>query len=173
MADRAREGVGRVVGLGVVIEVQEAADHIGYLTLICSARPHNRLLNLHGGIFPHLDARKGTGNERSAARMCRGDGRADIRPEIDALDRRRMRLIPIDNRNEFVDDVPKARCEVGLGRRMDAPVGTAAAHTTALLHDAPAGIRQPGVDSQYDHRPSPQSALNTFARHARDFEHLF
>ena len=66
MADRAREGVGRVVGLGVVVEVQEAADHIGYLALICSARPHNRLLNLHGGIFPHLDARKGTGNERCA-----------------------------------------------------------------------------------------------------------
>ena len=117
MADRAREGVGRVVGLGVVIEVQEAADHIGYLTLICSARPHN--LNLHGGIFPHLDARKGTGNECRAARMCRGDSRANIRPEIDALDRRCMRLIPIDNRNEFVDDAPKARREIGLGPRMD------------------------------------------------------
>ena len=148
MADRAREGVGRVVGLGVVIEVQKTADHIGYLTLICSARPHNRLLNLHGGIFPHLDARKGTGNERRAARMCRGDGRANIRPEIDALDRRCMRLIPIDNRNELVDDVSKARRKVGLGRRMDAPVGTAAAHAAALLHNAPTGIRQPGVDSQ-------------------------
>ena len=55
MADRCGKGVGRMVGMRVVVEVEHRAHHIDDLVLVGRAGAHHRLLDLHGGVLPHLE----------------------------------------------------------------------------------------------------------------------
>ena len=161
MADRAGERVRRVVGPGVVIEMQQVAHHVDDLALVRGARAHHGLLDLHGRVLAHLDAGERHRHQRRAARVRGRDGGAHVSPEIDALACRLLGAVALHDGREVVRDVPEADGEVAPGGGLDAAVGAAADLAAALLDDAPAGVREAGVDTKDDHAPSPPDESRT------------
>ena len=166
MAHRARQRVRGMVGLWVVIEMEQRANHIGDLRLIGGARANNGLLDLHRGVLPHLDPAQGARDESSAAGMGGGYGGTNIRAEIDTLHSRLLRAIAIDHGGELVGDAPQARRQVRAGRGLDATVCPATHLAATLLDDAPPGASQTRVDPQYDQSVSLISRTFVLLYHA-------
>ena len=107
MANGRRQRVRAVVGLGVVVQRQDAHDHVGDLVLIGRARTDDRLLDLHGGILAHLDAGRRARRDRGTTRMRRPDGRAGVLPEVDALDGNGVGVKVANGMTDRVVDEPK------------------------------------------------------------------
>lgn len=88
MAHGARECIGGVIGLGIVIEVQKRTDHVGHLGFICRSGANHRLFDLHRGVLPHLNPAKRAGHEGGTACMGGRDGGTDVGPEVYSLNSR-------------------------------------------------------------------------------------
>ena len=69
MAHRGGKGNRGVVGMRLVVERQDVLDHVHDLALVGGARAHHGLLDLHGGVLPHLQAGVGAGHDSHAARL--------------------------------------------------------------------------------------------------------
>lgn len=61
-------------GLGLVVELEDGSYHVLDLLLVCRARAHERLLDLHGSVLIVFETLVCTGDESRATRLCRGDG---------------------------------------------------------------------------------------------------
>ena len=142
VTDGACQGIGGMVGVRVVIELRERADHVGNLAFIRGACAHHRLLDLHGRIFANLERALRKRHERSTAGMCRGDGRADVGAKVDALDGRGIGTIALDDILEVTGDMRQAYRERTARAGLDTTVSTAADLATPLLDNPPPRMGQ-------------------------------
>lgn len=127
MADGRGERVGGVVGPGLVVEAQDAADHVHDLALIRRARADHCLLDLHGGVLAHREAGLRTGDDGHPSRLRGGDGALHVLAEIDVLDGELGRPVALDDRPDLVVDAPEAGVDGLVGLRGHAAVGAGTA----------------------------------------------
>lgn len=71
------------------------------------------------------------------------------------LNSRLLGVITVDNGRQLIGDATEAGCQIRPGRGLDAAIGTTPHLTSALLDDAPAGIRQAGSIPKMTMRPLP------------------
>ena len=108
MAHSAGQGIRRVVGMRVVVEMKQRPDHVGDLTLVCRPGPHDGLLDLHGRVLAELDAAERDGDQGGAARMGGRDGRANVGAEVHALHGRLVRAVALNHLSQLVGDMAQA-----------------------------------------------------------------
>ena len=92
MADRQREGVGRVVGFCRGGQAQYPLHHIDYLALFRSAVTHHGLLDLQRRILKNWDFVAVGRQEDDTAAVGYGDAGGDIRVEKKLFHADRLRL---------------------------------------------------------------------------------
>ena len=112
VADRDRERVGGVVGLGRLGEPEQRADHLLDLVLGGGAAAADRHLHRLRRVVEAGDPALAGGEHRDAARLADGDRRAHVLAEVEVLERDRGRLVP-------GDQLARARrgCAPGAARR--------------------------------------------------------
>ena len=78
VANGSGQSVGRVIGARLVIEPEQLFDHVLDLGFFSRTRSHDRQLDLPRRELPHGKPALGTGDERSAARLTRGERGGDV-----------------------------------------------------------------------------------------------
>lgn len=155
MADGGSQGVRRVVWVRLVIERQNVSDHVHDLALVCRARAHDSLLNLHGRVLAHLKAGVCAGNDGNAAGLGRCDGALGVLSEVDVLYGERRGAKAGNDLRELVIYLAETLGDGLAGARHHTAVRTGAACGTARLNDAPARVGQARVNSKDNHRRTP------------------
>ena len=150
MADGRRKRIGRMVGLGFVLQMQQALDHILHLLFVGNAGASHGLFDLHGGVLAHLKPAPRARHKRRAARLGGGDGALRVRAEEDLLDGNLHGRVAHDDLGDLVVDALQAHGQREVFVGVDAPVGARPTLAATRLDDPPAGVGKAGVDAEND-----------------------
>ena len=125
------------------------AHHILDLGLVRRPHAHHGKLDLVGGELLHVQIALGARHERRAARLAGGERGRDVLSEPHRLDACARGLEPRDDGPYLPLHLHQAMRERHVRGSGDASVGDARQARPALGHDAPSGVRQAGIDSEY------------------------
>ena len=155
MADGGSQGVRRVVWVRLVIERQDVSDHVHDLALVCRARAHDGLLDLHGRVLAHLKAGVCAGHDGNAAGLSRCDGALGVLTEVDVLYGERRGAKAGNDLRELVIYLAETLGDGLAGSRCHAAVRAGATRGPARLYDAPARMGQARVNPKHNHPRTP------------------
>ena len=150
MADGSRERIGRMIGFRLMLQMQQALDHILHLLLVGNAGASHGLFDLHGGVLAHLKPTARACHKSGSARLGSGDGALRVRAEENLLDGDFHGRVAHDNLSYLVMDALQAHGQREVLVGMDAAVGTRPSLAAARLDDTPAGVGKAGVDAEND-----------------------
>ncbi len=151
VTDRDRQRVGGVLGLRIGFR-QQHADHHSYLRLLAVAGADHGLLHLVGRIFGDRQSGARRHQHGDAARLAELQGRGGVAVDESVLDRRLLRRVFLDHRDQPVMDhdqaLTQARPLAGFHRAagdVDQPVAVG-------FDQAPAGTAEPRIDAENANR---------------------
>ncbi len=146
-ADGDGQGVGRVVGLRRLGQIEDLRDHVDDLLLVGLAVARDVLLDLHRRALDEPEAVLGRRQEHDAARLADGDGRRDVAVEEELLDAHDVGLVLLDQRIELVVDLHEAVLHLHLRRGEDGAVRARDQPAAARLDEAEAADGRARVNS--------------------------
>ncbi len=158
VADRDRERVGGVIGPRQLLEREQGLDHPLDLVLGGAAGAADRGLDLLRRVGPARDPALAGGQHHDPAGLADGEGRAHVGPEVQLLDRNRLRPVLVEQLADAgVDDREPRGGVAGRAGLDHAPVERH--HPPALTpHHAVARVGGAGIDAEDDHLHGGDSA---------------
>ena len=152
VADRDREGVGRVLGVRRHLEREQLLDHARDLVLVGAARAADGVLDLLGRVRDDVEPALAGGEHDDAARLPDGERARRVLAEVDVLHRDDLHEVLVEQLADAAVDRGEADLHGGFrAGRDDAAVEREQA-PAAALDDAVAGVGGAGVDAEDDHQ---------------------
>ena len=152
VADRDREGVRGIRGVGAERSAEEVGHHEPHLVLRGRSRPDDRQLHLERGVLVDLGPRPGRREEGDAGRLRHGHERPGVHLVEDPLDGHGVGPPLADRRRERLEHGVEATGD-GVGRGCDDGVAGEGGQAVALLlHDPQTHAGEAGIDT---HRAQP------------------
>src|ERR1041385_1352302 len=160
-AERRRHAISRISRLRRRLETEQSREHELHLLLGGVPTANDRLLDGGGRHLFDPDAVLLGGEHDHAARVSEHDCRPHILGVEHVLDREHVRPMALDDFDDPVVDLTKARAKRGTRMGSNDSAFDQRMRGTVALHHAVAGDGGAGVDSQYNHdflnEPAPRS----------------
>ena len=151
MAEGDGDGIGGIVRLGHLLQMQKPPGHILHLVLGGVAVAHNRLLHLHGLIGIYLQPRLADGQQDHATALGNANAGGHILPKKQLFDGNCIGLCLLQKLSHILIDDLQPGGKIHACRSGD---GAAAAKGTIAplgIHNAETGDPVAGIDPQYAH----------------------
>ena len=147
MADRDREGIGRVRRRRRLDEPEDRLDHPLHLLLVGATVAADRLLDARRRILGAGHARARARDEHGAARLTDGERGAGVDADERLLERDGIRRMLGDERLDAVEDRLEAELLRLVGGRPPPPVREIAQASVSLVDDPVPACSRPRVDA--------------------------